>query len=311
MKARRLTAAPIVHRGLHDSLGDNINGPSLIEAPAWLPQRLGRYYLYFAHHTGGHIRLAHANALTGPWTVHGPGVLPVASSTCLDHVASPDVHVDEARREIRMYFHGVAFAPGSATDGHERLFGEAARWVGNQRTKLAVSADGLHFSAGPTALGASYWRSFRWRGRRYALAMPGVFYREREDGGVPEVGPVLFDARFRHAAVRVRGDTLDVFFTRVGDMPERILHTRIDLRPDWRAWKPAAGERTLLEPELDWEGAALPLCASARGPVFTPARQLRDPAVFCDGERSYLLYAGAGEQGIGIAALEEGGQATS
>ena len=29
---------------------NNINGPSLIEAPEWLPQKLGRYYLYFANH---------------------------------------------------------------------------------------------------------------------------------------------------------------------------------------------------------------------------------------------------------------------
>ena len=31
----------------HD--GGNINGPSLIRVPAWLPQPLGKYYLYFAN----------------------------------------------------------------------------------------------------------------------------------------------------------------------------------------------------------------------------------------------------------------------
>jgi len=40
--------------------GDNINGASLIRAPAWLPGRLGEYYLYFAHHRGQYIRLAYA-----------------------------------------------------------------------------------------------------------------------------------------------------------------------------------------------------------------------------------------------------------
>ena len=32
--------------------GANINGPSLIKVPDWVSDRLGAYYLYFAHHTG-------------------------------------------------------------------------------------------------------------------------------------------------------------------------------------------------------------------------------------------------------------------
>lgn len=315
MRARRLGDGPLVHRALHGSLGDNINGPSLIEVPAWLPQPLGRYYLYFAHHKGRHIRLAYADDLAGPWTVHAPGVLPLAASTCTDHVASPDVHVDHARRRIVMYFHGVAFPEGAPTDGHERRFGEASRWIGNQRTKVAFSADGLHFVARPRALGASYWRAFRWRGRLHALAMPGVFYRaaepDRANGGTDdagidadwELGPLLFDAAFRHCAVHVQGERLHVLFSRVGDAPERILHTPIDLRPDWHDWR-AGPVATVLAPELAWEGAALPVCPSVRGPLFEPARQLRDPAVFEHAGRLYLLYAGAGEQAIGMAALE-------
>lgn len=304
MKALRLADRPIVQRGLHASLGDNVNGPSLIRVPPWVEGALGRYYLYFAHHQGDHIRLAFADALAGPWTVHAGGVLHVADSTCFDHVASPDVHVDEAARCIRMYFHGVAFEPGAPTDGHERLFGEASRWIGNQRTKLAVSHDGLRFEAQPAPLGASYWRAFEWRGRRHAIAMPGVFYRERDDGTGFETGPQCFDARFRHAAVLRENDVLHVFFTRVGDIPERVLHARIDLRADWRSWRVDAEPATLLAPQAAWEGGHLALEPSARGPVYTPVRQLRDPAVFVDADgQRYLIYAGAGEQALGIAEL--------
>jgi hypothetical protein len=301
MKARRLLDRPIVDRALHPSLGDNIGGPSLIRVPHWVASPLGRYYLYFAHHNGRHIRMAYADALEGPWTVHEPGVLSLAESTCLDHIASPDVHVDHDRRCIRMYFHGVAFPPGTPTDGHERLFGEAARWIGNQRTKVAESPDGLRFQARPAILGASYWRAFRWRGRDHALAMPGVFYRAGGAGWEP--GPVLFDSRFRHCAVEVCGEHLHVFFTRVGDAPERILHTTIDLRPDWREWAPGDISE-VLAPERAWEGADEAPTPSARGPVFTPARQLRDPALYVEDGRRYLLYAAAGEQAIGLAALE-------
>lgn len=303
MRAQRLSPDPIIHCGLDASLGDNINGPSLIKVPEWMPHPLGRYYLYFAHHNGRHIRLAHADDIAGPWRVHGPGVLPVEKSTCIDHVASPDVHVDHDRRQIRMYFHGVAFPKGQATDGHERLFGEASRWVGNQRTKLAISHDGLHFEARPQSLGASYFRAFTWNGRLHALAMPGVFYRsiDDDDSGF-ETGPILFDPSFRHCAVHVREHRLHVFFTRVGDTPERILHTTVDLTPDWRQWR-AGPVSTVLQPQQPWEGGGLVPSPSARGPVFVPACQLRDPAVYVERDQIYLLYAGAGEQAIGIASL--------
>lgn len=302
MKAQRLSPEPIIHRGLDASLGDNINGPSLIRVPEWVSRPLARYYLCFAHHQGRCIRLAYADDLAGPWQVYRPGVLPLEDSGCFVHVASPDVHVDHARRQIGMYFHGVAFAAGQPTDGLERRFDPASRWIGNQRTKLALSSGGLHFTARPEPLGASYFRVFEWRGRLHALAMPGAFYCQAEDGSGFEPGPILFDASFRHGAVHVDGQVLQVFFTRVGDAPERILHTRIDLAPDWRMW--STGKITpVLQPELEWAGAALPVTPSQRGPLFTAAHQLRDPAVFVEGERRYLLYSAAAEHAIGLAEL--------
>ena len=48
---RRLSRNPIITPNmLRGEDGNNINGPSLIAAPEWLPQRLGNFYLYFAHH---------------------------------------------------------------------------------------------------------------------------------------------------------------------------------------------------------------------------------------------------------------------
>ena len=60
----RLQTNPIIRPEMlpnHD--GDNINGPSLIRVPSWLPNPLGAYYLYFAHHGGKYIRLAYADRL--------------------------------------------------------------------------------------------------------------------------------------------------------------------------------------------------------------------------------------------------------
>ena len=75
VQIQRLADRPIIHQGMDPALGDNINGPSLIRVPPWVTAPLGRYYLYFAHHEGGYIRLAFADDLLGPWRVHPPGAL--------------------------------------------------------------------------------------------------------------------------------------------------------------------------------------------------------------------------------------------
>jgi hypothetical protein len=51
-----------------------------------------------------------------------------------------------------------------------------------------------------------------------------------------EPGPVLFNPNMRHSAVLRRNELL-VFWTQVGDAPERILLSRIDLTGDWHGWK--------------------------------------------------------------------------
>ena len=98
MRVRRFETNPIVRPNMDARMGDNINGPSLIRAPAWIPNPLGKYYLYFAHHQGKYIRLAFADELEGPWRLHGPGALDLADSFSDSHIASPDVHVLDDRR---------------------------------------------------------------------------------------------------------------------------------------------------------------------------------------------------------------------
>ena len=78
MRVERFPDNPIIHPdmpGLAGELGANISGPSLLRVPEWVERPLGQYYMYFAHHQGAFIRMAYADALAGPWTVHEPGVL--------------------------------------------------------------------------------------------------------------------------------------------------------------------------------------------------------------------------------------------
>jgi hypothetical protein len=302
-RAERIGAAPILVPNMDERMGGNLAGPSLVRVPEWVPGALGRYYLYFAHHNGAYIRLAFADALKGPWRVHTPGALQHGEShfpselqpqdpartrpgmvVSIPHIASPDVHVDHEARRFRLYYHGIL---------------EDRRQV----TRVAVSEDGVHFTASEPILGNSYWRAFEHGGWHYGLAMPGQFYRSRDPLGPFEEGPRLFTPEMRHSAVMVEGDTLTVFYTDVGgEAPERVLVTTIDLAPDWREWR-TGSVNEVLRPERDYEGADLPPVPSIRGEITERARQIRDPAVFREDGRLYLLYACAGESGIGLAEL--------
>jgi len=285
MRLERFSTNPIIHPGLDPTIGTNINGPSLIRVPPWLPASLGRYYLYFADHGGTSIRLAYADALAGPWRVHRPGTLRLEQTVCRRHIASPDVHIDAAARRILMYFHGP--------------YGDG------QKSFLAESSDGLEFAAGATPLGPFYFRVFRHGGRHYAIAKAAntdsVLLCSR-DGRTPfEAGPHFLPGS-RHTAVRIHGAQLDLFLSRAGDCPEHILVSRLALTGPWTEWRPSDPE-TLLLPERDWEGAGLPLEPSRYGRASGPVRQLRDPAVYEEDSRTFLLYSVAGESGIAIAEL--------
>lgn len=326
-RVERLLDHPIIRPDLDPSIGVNIQGPSLIRVPDWVQDPLGRYYLYFADHKGSYIRLAYGDNLLGPWRIHTPGTLQLADSRFLieppalmdeqraeietrykanragietrykpsgthishdlfteattPHIASPDVHVDEDARRVRMYFHG--------------LEGPA-----HQVTRLALSEDGVNFQAHEEVLGRSYLRLFPWDGMHYAMAMPGRFYRSADGLSGFEQGPLLFNRDMRHAALLVRDSTLRVFWTQVGEAPERIYLSTIDLGPDWADWRESEPVE-VLRPERDWEGADAPLEPSIRGTAYGHLNQLRDPAIYVEGERVYLLYAVAGESGIAIA----------
>lgn len=298
ISATRVGDGPLIAVSENPALDGNVNGPSLIRVPGWMPHPLGRYYLYFAHHQGHFIRLAYADELAGPWSIYPSGVLPLEASFCIGHVGSPDVHVDHERQEIRLYYHGPVPAEERETDRCvETLF---PIWSG-QRTKVAFSSDGLHFVARPQTLGGPYFRVFRWQAKTYALAMPGIVYESDEDLHF-RVGPALFTRHMRHSAVLVRGNMLYVFYSNAFDCPERILCATVALVPDVRRWQESQ-PTVVLEPECDYEGGDLPLVPSQRGIVHEPVRQLRDPAIYEEDGRVFLLYAVAGEQGIALAEL--------
>ena len=103
----------------------------------------------------------------------------------------------------------------------------------------------------------------------------------------------------RHCAVRRDGTSLQVFYSKVGDCPEQIYVSTIDLVEDWFNWR-ETDPIILIKPEMDYEGVNIKKVPSKRGKVMEKVYQLRDPAIYIEGSTSYLLYSVAGEQGIAI-----------
>ncbi len=195
--------------------------------------------------------------------------------------------MDHEKRQIRLYFHG-GDAPSSSD--------------APQFSRVALSVDGIAFETRNEMLGNPYMRVLRIGDWHYAIAMPGEFYRSRDGLTAFEPGPRLFTDGMRHAALLRQGNRLLVFYSRIGDRPERILVSEIELSGNWENWQ-ASPPSTVLSPERHYEGAGLELQTSVAGMAHAPLRELRDPGVFSSEDQTYLLYSTAGESGIGLARL--------
>ena len=87
-KFKKLKNEPIITTNMSHRLTElaekerceNINGPSVVKVPSWVKKPLGKYYMYFAHYKGDHIRLAYANKVEGPWKISETGVFDIKES---------------------------------------------------------------------------------------------------------------------------------------------------------------------------------------------------------------------------------------
>jgi hypothetical protein len=319
--ATRLPQNPLITVDSSPTLGDNVNGPSIIRVPSWIPQPHGRYYAYFAHHKGQFIRLAYSDAIAGPWKIYEPGVVQVKDTAFFrpqpdpkdgpeelyTHVASPEVYIDEARHRLVMWVHGWW------TEGQQwPMPVPAARaWIREHRyaqfTQIAESSDGIHFDLLPPITQTSYLRVFPLDGMFYGMARLGVLLRSSDPLKSFELGPNPFkggsyDGRVRHVALLRRDRRLFVFFSGIGDAPERIMLSTIDLAGDWQQWK-ASAPIELLRPAMKYECPELPNVPSQAGEIYGKAQQLRDPAIFEENGKTYLFYSICGEQGLGAAEI--------
>jgi hypothetical protein len=321
LNPRRLAQNPLITVTSSSTLGGNVNGPTVIRVPDWVERPFGRYYMYFANHMGDFIRLAYANAIEGPWKIYEPGVLhvrdtsfyraqPDPKETLADfytHVASPEIYTDGEGKRFVMWVHGW-WTSGERWPVQPPAARAWARQHGyGQYTQAAESIDGVHFTVRPAITRTSYLRVFKRGDAFYGVSRLGLVSRAADPLAQFETGPNLFQAtryanRVRHVALVVRGDRLHVFFTGIGDAPERVLVSTVDLTGEWTAWR-ASDPIEVLAPSAPYECIDLPNEPSEGGDIDRPARQIRDPFVFDEHGRAFLFYSTCGEQGIAAAEI--------
>lgn len=251
----------------------NIGFPFVMHTPSWLESLYGRYMMYFSHHKGRGLRITTANNLMGPWTPPIE-ILPV-SEFGHDHVASPDCLIDEENEKITMFYH----------TGHEDR--------SPQRTYSVETNDGLTFSNRKGPHGWFYWRNTK--DGSYAVAKykneSGIIYARREGDKYEELTKIL--PNMRHCCL----DDGHIYFSRIGDAPERILRWKIDINE-----KPPYEE--VCKPDHQFENLHIPIAPSRPGSA-EGVQQLRDPFVFNTDGIKYLLYSYGGEEGLALAVIEE------
>ena len=270
---KRAPSNPVLTTASHEVAADGVGHPSLIRVPDWAGAPVDRNLLYVS--IGGHdaVHAATAPGPEGPWTLDGAPVTVDGEPA----IGRADVHVDHAAGDVRLYL-------SSAVNG----------------TTVAAGTDGWTFETVAEVPGPPLLRTFRWRDAWWAVSSTGNVLRS--DDGVTgwNDGDRLLSDAVRGVAALVDGDVVRLFYTEVGDCPERILHATVDLTTDWRTWT-LGPSGVVLEPEEPYEGADRPLVPSKPGQAGEPVRQLRHPAVYVEGEQRWLVYAAGGEQAIGVA----------
>ena len=279
-----------VDRNIFNNSDKNINGASLIKVPEWVDNPLGKYYLYFASHTGKYIRLAYSDSLTESFKIYDGEVLKLKDTNCKTHIASPDVHIDNDDKKIIMYFHGD-------TNNFQETF-------------ISKSNNGLSFNSNNKPLGLFYFRVFKYKDKFYSIAKNKnedsiIYQSDGWDGKFEPLFTILPNSR--HTATYVEKDNLYIFYTTVGEAPESIYYCKIKLGETIEDWE-VLDNKKLTKPTFDFEGAGSDLIPSNFGSSTLrwgekKLNELRDPCIYKEGDELFLLYSFNGEGGIALGSL--------
>lgn len=277
--------------------GSNINGPSLLKVPDFIKNPLGKYYLYFGHHNGAYIRMAYSNDIIANYKIYEGGVLNLSQLNINDknfnntnHIASPDVIVDNENKKLIMYFH---------CPYNNKLT--------SQSTFYATSIDGLTFTVHNEHIIYPYFRYFIYNNEEYGLAMnkienssyTSVMKRNFMTNKFEEINQILPNSR--HTCVTTINEKIYVCYSIVGDCPEHIYMCELEIN-NLNLIR-TKNTFSLIAPELQYEHSNKKPTKSEYGISHNAVCQLRDPYVYIENNNIYILYTVSGEKGIAIAVI--------
>ena len=216
------------------------------------------------------------------------------------HIASPEIYVDEANKWPVLWTHGWRMNKQRWPVGPRppRAAGRGTTATASSRSR-ANRPMACTSTCSPAITRVSYLRVFpmtaictEWPGSVSCCAQGSA--RGFRVGPNPFAGGSYAD-RIRHVAALLRGRTLLVFFTGIGDAPERImLSTSISA---------ATGQSGRRRPR--WKCCGQGASSSARSAARAvggrrdrrAARQLRDPGIPRRGGKNYLSTQSAASRG--------------
>ena len=254
--------------------------------------------------------------------------LALRSQTPCKSYHSPSIIVDDVKKQLVMYTHGHQ----CKNEGDKNI---------KQPTMLFVSRDGISWDLQndegpaqklPYLLQHSFYLTVPVYSKRdgyyYAMAKTqensvgsACLYRSKSLMGPFEEGPILARG-MRHVDLYLSSPDstmIYVFFTLIGDMPERIILGSIDVSSgsdNWMNWNLLPGP-SLLQPEYWYEHGNVTAKSSSAGSARAQVRELRDPRFLPDTRihadtnekkkrnilSGLLFYSVQGEQGIAMARL--------
>lgn len=307
----------------------SVNSPMPVKIRAWMSKSLQThsYVLYFSSHidvpkvTENVSLLVATEAITGPWMQSVGTQLKFSDIPCKSF-HSPSVAVDDRVEVLHMFVHGhkcknvKGSQPTLAFSSRDALNWKFAAQLDDTLKNVfyltpptAQHPDGFYYSVAKT---------------QESRTGSGVLCRSLHLEGPFEVGPVVSQG-MRHADVQlVKNRYLFIFFTLIGDEPERILLGTIDTFQgalNWMDWRLLPGP-TIFEPTATSGGpdgldvrirtersdAILP---SRPGPSSGDDGGTRDPRFisslssgtksFGDILSGYLFFAAHGETIISVA----------
>ena len=275
-----------------------INGPVCFKVPNWIKKPLGKYYLIFSDHRGSFLRLAYTNNLNSKWSISKNKILDVKDFKKIfyDHVASPEIYIDQRKKKICLYFH-------SRSRKHGR----------EQMTFVAISNNGIDYKIkNKKPIAPFYFRIFKHKSEFYGLSKGGDLLKSKNKFSKFKYVKNIFDkygdkyhnknGSIRHLCLVYKQKYLEIFYSKIGDKPERIFQSILHFSDNKYEWS-ISTTKEVLRPTKIFEGSNIKVKRSNSGAAIKNENDVRDPYILNDNNKYLLFYSVKGEKGIALAEL--------